>query len=388
LSIRIVGHFKDPVEEAQIAEIIRQTNSHMTTVPAQAVNADMLDGLHAADYCFNVKAFGAKGDGVSDDTSAIQAALDNAGEKGGTVFLPAGSYNATGIHVHSHTVLKGTGFCSELQLHNSSSNHVVYLDDATVSDVTVRDLKINGDRYNNTTSSSWNAITNGNGIYCVGGATYRSVNNIRIDNVELANCNNGLYGDYWSQFNMSGLYVHNSAQTGINVPELSVLSDSHFYANGDADWYWVGCHIRTVGWFSRILNNFCEYGFYGLKNEWSSECLISRNYFMYQGNQSILVRGNSAGLEIKDNFLLESSNGGNYSAIGFSGGTNAGAKSCSITDNTFGVYERTNGWKYCIEEDQYCDDNYFANNYYRYGYNQTDPVLVYGTNTVSKFDIK
>ncbi|MGB9877404.1 MAG: glycosyl hydrolase family 28-related protein [bacterium] len=40
----------------------------------------------------NVLDFGAKGDGKSDDTQAFQKALDEAGKKGGIVFVPAGNY--------------------------------------------------------------------------------------------------------------------------------------------------------------------------------------------------------------------------------------------------------------------------------------------------------
>lgn len=49
---------------------------------------------------YNVKAFGAKGDGVTDDTAAIQQAIDAcAAAGGGTVFLPAGTYLVS-IRVH------------------------------------------------------------------------------------------------------------------------------------------------------------------------------------------------------------------------------------------------------------------------------------------------
>src|SRR5664279_664358 len=40
---------------------------------------------------FDVRKFGAKGDGKSDDTKAIQAAID-AGTQGGAVFVPPGVY--------------------------------------------------------------------------------------------------------------------------------------------------------------------------------------------------------------------------------------------------------------------------------------------------------
>jgi len=40
----------------------------------------------------SVRDFGAKGDGVTDDTAAFQAALDSLKERGGTVFVPVGTY--------------------------------------------------------------------------------------------------------------------------------------------------------------------------------------------------------------------------------------------------------------------------------------------------------
>jgi polygalacturonase len=42
----------------------------------------------------NVKDFGAVGDGVADDTSAIQAAI-NAMTAGGVLYLPEGTYRTT-----------------------------------------------------------------------------------------------------------------------------------------------------------------------------------------------------------------------------------------------------------------------------------------------------
>lgn len=45
------------------------------------------------DHFFNVKDFGAKGDGVTDDTAAIEAALAAAAAQGGgTIYLDAGTY--------------------------------------------------------------------------------------------------------------------------------------------------------------------------------------------------------------------------------------------------------------------------------------------------------
>jgi len=48
----------------------------------------------------SVKDFGAVGDGVTDDTSAIQAAIDSLPSTGGTVFVPKGTYMVSGISLH------------------------------------------------------------------------------------------------------------------------------------------------------------------------------------------------------------------------------------------------------------------------------------------------
>lgn len=51
--------------------------------------------LDTGGQVFNVKAFGAKGDGVTDDTAVIQLVMTLAGPSGATVYLPPGSYLIT-----------------------------------------------------------------------------------------------------------------------------------------------------------------------------------------------------------------------------------------------------------------------------------------------------
>mgnify|MGYP003624690181 CR=1 FL=1 len=55
----------------------------------------------------SVKDFGAVGDGVVDDTAAIQAAIDGL-SSGGTIFFPSGTYNHTGLTIDNNAlVFKG-----------------------------------------------------------------------------------------------------------------------------------------------------------------------------------------------------------------------------------------------------------------------------------------
>uniref|UniRef100_UPI0032DF7C1B glycosyl hydrolase family 28-related protein n=1 Tax=Azotobacter salinestris TaxID=69964 RepID=UPI0032DF7C1B len=67
---------------------------------------------------FNVKEYGAKGDGNTDDTDAIQAAIDAASKAGGgTVYLPAGEYRVSGgdeasdgaLMIKSNVYMAGAG---------------------------------------------------------------------------------------------------------------------------------------------------------------------------------------------------------------------------------------------------------------------------------------
>jgi len=61
---------------------------------------------HQAD-AFNARDFGAKGDGETDDTAAIQRAIDAASEKLGTVFLGDGTYLCSTIRLRPQTGLVG-----------------------------------------------------------------------------------------------------------------------------------------------------------------------------------------------------------------------------------------------------------------------------------------
>ncbi len=55
---------------------------------------------------FDVTEYGAKGDNFTDDTAAIQKAIDEAGECEGTVFFPAGNYRVGQLILHPNIALK------------------------------------------------------------------------------------------------------------------------------------------------------------------------------------------------------------------------------------------------------------------------------------------
>src|SRR5579864_6464978 len=67
-------------------------------------------GLSVCGETFNVRDFGAIGDGKSFDTAAIQKAFDACGAAGGTVEFPAGTYLSKPLTLRTHmTVQLDTG---------------------------------------------------------------------------------------------------------------------------------------------------------------------------------------------------------------------------------------------------------------------------------------
>lgn len=71
----------------------------------------------------NVKDFGAVGDGVTDDTTAIQNALNSGA---GLVIAPAGTYKVTSLNVPSYTVLSGAGKNSTVISCSTSSGGITF----------------------------------------------------------------------------------------------------------------------------------------------------------------------------------------------------------------------------------------------------------------------
>jgi len=89
---------------------------------------------------YNVKNYGAIGDGTTDDTTAIQAcitAVNTAG--GGTVFFPAGSYNVTSsITLYSNITLKGEPRNSIIDLSSATATLTAFTVEGTMdADITL-----------------------------------------------------------------------------------------------------------------------------------------------------------------------------------------------------------------------------------------------------------
>jgi len=122
----------------------------------------------------NVKDWGATGDGTTDDTVAIQAALD----KGGKVYIPEGTYRISAIlTMGSGTSLSGEGDNSILKPLDSSGDAVSpVLLIKNKTNVRVSSLKIDGNATNLTQAAGHSAIYISASSYCT------------IDSVHIIDC--------------------------------------------------------------------------------------------------------------------------------------------------------------------------------------------------------
>jgi len=66
------------------------------------IAASAADNSASGGTLLDVRGFGAKGDGKSNDTKAIQSAIDAAAERGGSVFVPPGVYLSAELQLRRH----------------------------------------------------------------------------------------------------------------------------------------------------------------------------------------------------------------------------------------------------------------------------------------------
>jgi len=148
-----------------------RVRSHPTGYPisppitAEELGATVDFPSHLADYAkhaihpvINVKGYGAVGDGVTDDTAAIQAAIDAAYDKASpaTVFFPAGTYlisEPIGIWAtadkRARVHLVGEGRRESVIRQSDSEKDVLQFMNTMMNlrDFSVRDMTIMGGRY-------------------------------------------------------------------------------------------------------------------------------------------------------------------------------------------------------------------------------------------------
>ena len=188
--------------------------------------------LRNADY-ISVKDFGAVGDGVTNDTAAIQAAIVYGKDNKVKVYIPSGVYIVTTLTVYPYTVLEGAGRTTELKLPDGYNGDVIvgvnsYAWFGTKDHHTITNTCYNTELCNfviNGNVKTFDGTRTGNGIAIWG-------SRLRIWNIDIKNiAQNGMRTDYYdNDYDASEPWYE------------STFSQIRIFRCGHNGWYCAGPH--------------------------------------------------------------------------------------------------------------------------------------------------
>ncbi|GIO30129.1 MULTISPECIES: right-handed parallel beta-helix repeat-containing protein [Paenibacillus] len=237
---------------------------------AGAVNGNMKVGQVYAQW------FGAKADGVNDDTNAVEKALQFLDRrKGGLLFLSAGTYLLRNLYLRSLVTVLGTGNGTILKLKNGTNGNLVSLKDNSVMQFRISNLLIDGNKSNNV-SGSGIYINKTSYVYSdvVKQGNYSDMNS-SIEDVFIFECaDHGIYIDRTDTsdnfINIRGIYCNNvqvisCGKTGIKLNQntdgrfCNIISTGNGYSGfeiqGCANNYYLNCKTFYNG-FNSPTNNY------------------------------------------------------------------------------------------------------------------------------------
>lgn len=232
--------------------------SVQTVTGAKTFNAGKL--LDKGEIVYDVKAYGAVGDGSTDDTTAIQSALTAAATAGGgQVFLPIGTYIVSNLTIDSYVVLVGAGYGSILKAKAASTGAILALTaPTTTAQIGIRDLAINGNYVgtmigikldntgSSTSSDSRHRISNvlvsnmgGDGIYGTGNLREIFVTDVRV------------YFCLGNGFNIQASWTDSrftNCSTGANAGHgFNILGNDNTFVNCKSSWAGYNNQAGTWG---------------------------------------------------------------------------------------------------------------------------------------------
>ncbi|MCT1227922.1 DUF2479 domain-containing protein [Lactococcus lactis] len=271
----------------------------------------------SAERGVNVKWFGAKGDGVTDDTLSIQSAINT----GLSVFLPPGKYNvkelkgfASGQIIQGISKVeswgeKNTQNITLLNGIGSSDNYViknnVWGDGILPNAITVKNLSIEGNK-------KTNGILVGNSSTIEGVKVQNCINglsNIKVSNVmncQINGCTNGVMTAVDSKITNNFFYYN---EVGINFDN----SNDNSIVNNKIEWNGIGISL-TKATFNLISNNIIDRNTtYGIYTSNTTNTTISGNQFERNLTNHLYIHGST--FNISSNSFFRKNSEDNQSGI-------------------------------------------------------------------------
>lgn len=186
-----------------------------------------------ADISIHVRSKGAKVDGVTDDTTAVQTAIDEVHAKGGgVVSFPTGTCMVSGLILKDFVTLQGVGkLASVIKLINGSNDHVISTPnfDALIGTNPTAEflVKTGGVKYLTIDGNKSNQTL---GVH---GLAYLGID-LQLDEVEIKNCKGlGLCAE--SSTGIWSVTVGQNLQSNIRHIEVHDNDLGNIYYNGQSD---------------------------------------------------------------------------------------------------------------------------------------------------------
>lgn len=206
----------------------------------QAWNAPLI--RDSGGQVFNVthERFGALGDGSTDDTAAIQAAIDAASAVGGTVSIPPGTYMVEGLVPKSNVVIQGAGTSlggslgSTLKL-NASASTDLFNTSTFFRDFGLYDIGLHGNKGNQTAGADracWRVLRGAASGY---GSTF-----VKMWNVLFVSAQVGMYQEVPGNYHVHGCRFDTCDIGAWWQHEHINMVDTYFWDCG------IGCLVDEV----------------------------------------------------------------------------------------------------------------------------------------------
>jgi hypothetical protein len=262
----------------------------------------------------DVKDCGAIGDGTTDDTSAIQTALNTAFQ----VYFPPGNYKiTTALTLRSKHHLFGAGDSAKIF---TTTNNINLITGTDVTDVLIDKLHFVG---NNTAS----LFTNGNGVLfhaAAGGCRRVSVQNCRFENFGNATSDCGCAINFYN--GCQDITIANNHISGglgdVSVSDI-ILNETSGFAqiignrccSANSQGIFVNVATNSIGKVI-IANNICrDHTRHGIQNEYDgpaySDVVIEGNLCYNNGSTGVYCPGGSdAGSTVISNNVIDACGGG------------------------------------------------------------------------------
>ncbi|WP_368265785.1 right-handed parallel beta-helix repeat-containing protein [Enterococcus faecium] len=259
------------------------------------VDAQLAQKVKKDELVVNVKDYGAKGDGVTNDTQAIQNALDT----GKKVFIPKGTYmvsnlipkggqvifgenavDSWGTSIEtSKTILKGMGGATDYVIKNRTWDT-----DGNPYPVVIQELTIDGN------TKTTNGIRCGNSttiercriINCIDGIVKVDVS--RVTNCQIVNNTNGIREATDSKIDSNFIY-----QNDIGI--YLINSNDNMVSSNKIEWNGVGIDISTSV-FNLITGNIIDrQTTFGITSDSTSYITVTNNQFERNLTNHVLIQG-------------------------------------------------------------------------------------------------